>query len=392
MKIFFKDISVAKWKIPFPVLLWFVLAVVAVLLELLRGPDAVNNYLIFKNVFWHTWHQQDLYQYYPAEYKDSNHYGPFFSLIIMPFALLPLNIGCFLWAIANAAFLFYAIQQLPFDKQNKNIILLIGVIEMMTSIHNVQFNPMLTAWIVMTFVCVEKEQDLWAALFIAAGLMVKLYGVVGIAFFWFSKHKIKFALWFFVWMIVLFLLPMLISSPAFIINAYKSWYHSLLFKNAANAVLYNYQDISVMGMIRRILTNPNIPNSWVILPAAVLHVIPLIRYKQRFAHLSFRLSYLAFALIGVVLFSSSAESATYVIAMTGVAIWFVLQKERNTWIVALLIFALVITSLSPTDLFPHQWERAFIRKYSFKALPCFLIWLVLAYQLIKNEFKPSLHE
>ena len=41
--------------------------------------NAYNNYQIFKGVFWHTWLQKPLYEAYPAEYLDTNHYGPFFS-------------------------------------------------------------------------------------------------------------------------------------------------------------------------------------------------------------------------------------------------------------------------------------------------------------------------
>src|SRR3712207_8981993 len=68
--------------------LWLLLPVIASLLKISKH----NNYLIFRYVFWHTIEQKPLYAAYD-EYWDTNHYGPFFSLVIAPFALLPEWVG-----------------------------------------------------------------------------------------------------------------------------------------------------------------------------------------------------------------------------------------------------------------------------------------------------------
>ncbi len=72
-----------------------------------------NNFLIFKYVFWHAWNQTSLYAQYPLEFFDSNHYGPFFSIIIAPFAVLPHPLGLFFWQVLMALALFVAIRKLP---------------------------------------------------------------------------------------------------------------------------------------------------------------------------------------------------------------------------------------------------------------------------------------
>ena len=131
---------------------------------------------IYKNVFWHTLHQQNLYSLYPAEYMDKNHYGPLFSIIIAPFAILPNFIGATLWAMLNVGILYYAIQKLPITLWGKQIILLISLIETLTSIQNLQFNPMLCSWIILTYVCIKENKLGVAALLIVAGVFVKLYG------------------------------------------------------------------------------------------------------------------------------------------------------------------------------------------------------------------------
>ncbi len=375
-----------------PVFLWFLLAMLAALAEISRGHAAINNYDIFAGVFEHTLQQKNLYALYPGEYNDINHYGPVFSILIAPFALLPDYLGCFLWCVVNAWALFYAIRQLQLTEKQQNIILLIGLVEMMTAIHNVQFNPMLTGWILLSFVLVEKEKDFWAAFFIVAGLWVKIYGVVGIAFFWFSKHKLKFVASFLFWFVVLFCLPMIISSPAFIIQSYKDWFNALVQKNAQNIDAADeslMQDISVMGMIRRMFGYDHLHNYLITVPAAILYALPFLRISQ-YKQVAFRTSYLCFAMIGVVIFSSSAESSTFVIAVTGIALWYMIQDEpRSKFINFLLGFVIVLTSLSATDLFPPYVREHFILPYSLKALPCFVVWCVLVYQLLTKDFSKT---
>jgi hypothetical protein len=114
-----KEIRLLRWNVPVSVLLWLLLSILAVSAELAR--DSIGNYRIFQGVFWHSLHQTDLYALYPSEYQDSNHYGPFFSLVIMPFAVLPEYVGCFLWVIANTLVLLYAIKTLELGKTNTNI-------------------------------------------------------------------------------------------------------------------------------------------------------------------------------------------------------------------------------------------------------------------------------
>lgn len=386
-----KNVSLGKLKIPFPIILWFLLAAVAVLLEEARGPENFNNYFIYKYVFIHARALQNLYVGEPASVYG-NLYGPLFSLLIAPFALLNDYVGCFLWCLANAWVLYIGIKQLKIDYNYRMLILLISVIEMMTSIHSVEFNSMVAGWIILSYVMIEKGNDFWGTFFIAIGMMTKIYGVVGLVFFLFSKDKFRFILYFVFWVGVLFCLPMLISSKSFIIQSYKDWYMKLLAKNEKNVIAFNthnMKDISVMGLFRRIGKMHQLSNIAVIIPAAICYLIPLFRINQ-YKLATFRLSYLAFALIGVVIYSSSAESATYVIAMAGVGIWYVVQPRKSLSNKLILFFTLILTSLSPTNLFPVYLKEHFVVPFALKALPCFIIWLIIAFQLIGKNFENTL--
>lgn len=396
MKFLFRSVPFGeKYKLSVAAVIWFVLSAVTVLSEVARGRQSVNSFFVYEGVFQHTLQQVNLYAQYPAEYADLNHYGPLFSLLIVPFALLPWWLGCFLWGLANAWFLYYAVMKLPLQHRQHIIILLIVVIELLTSLHNVQFNPMVAAWIILAFVLVDKEKEWAATFFIAAGFLIKIYGIIALVSFLFSKHKIRFIACLALWMGILFCLPMLISSPQFIMQSYADWYHSLIFKNNKNAASLlsdGMQDISVQGMLRRMMKRPGFSQLWVLVPAAMMFVLPLAKIKAYRSQL-FRLLYLALSLITVVIFSSSAESPTYVIALAGIGLWFVLQPSSpSKWVIAGLVFVLLFTSLSATDLFPHFLKKNFIAAYAIKALPCLVIWLMIWWQLMTQNFYPASEE
>jgi hypothetical protein len=365
--------------------LWLLIALLSVIVKL--DINDINNYKIFKNVYFHTIDKLPLYKEYPLEYFDHNHYGPIFSIVIAPFAMLPDYVGIPLWSLFNAVILAWAITQLPLKATQINAILWICLHELLTTLLGLQFNPLMTAIIILSFVYIEKAKDFWSAFFIVLGVFVKLYGIVGLAFFFFSKNKIKFILSLIFWSIVMFCLPMLLSSPEYIIQTYKEWFERLVEKNNENAGLNSYQDISLMGIVRRFFQDSSISNLPFLIGGVFLFGLQYLRIKE-YKEVSYRLMLLASVLIFTVIFSSGSESPTYIIAFVGVAIWFVIQpKPISKFYIALLIFALILTSLSPSDLIPKYLKDNFIRPYALKALPCVLIWFAIVYEMLRNKFK-----
>jgi hypothetical protein len=188
------------------------------------------------------------------------------------------------------------------------------------------------------------------------------------------------------WGLVFFVAPMLFYSPGYIIQSYADWYISLTEKNLINTSLTGSTDISVMGMFRRIFQNPDIPNTPFIAFAIMIFGLIYLRIKQ-FSSNTFRLYFLASVLLFTVLFSSGAESPTFIIAFCGVALWFVLQpKPYSRVALFLIIFAMILTSFSPSDLFPAYLREHYVKHYSLKALPCFIILLIIWFKLLKTDF------
>ena len=368
-------------------LIWLIVTFAAILPKFFR--DKFNNYLIYKNVFWHVVHQTTLYTEYPAEYFDRNHYGPIFSLVIAPFAVLPDYLGLPLWTLFTTVLIIWAIRELPLQSIQITIILWLCLNEYLITAQSFQVNPIMVFIIVMSYVFITKEKDFWAAMLIALGTFIKLYGIVGLAFFFFSKNKQKLILSLFFWSILFFVAPMLISSPDYIVERYIEWYNRLLVKNGTNEMLGSYQDFSVMGVVRRFANDASIPTLPFLMGGLFLFGLPYLRIKA-YTDKKFQLLLLASVLLFTVIFSSGSESPTYIIAFVGVAIWYVVQPTPRTKIVnGLLIFALILTSFSHTDLFPRYVIDNYVRTYSLKAIPCIIIWLVIVYEMLTQKIETA---
>lgn len=349
-------------------------------------PNHYNNYVIFKQVFHHTRAQVNLYELYPKEYYDLNYYGPTFSVLMAPFALMPDVWGLLCWSLFSAVALLWAVHLLPICEKRKTLLLLLCSVEFANTVHNIQFNTIVTAFIIFSFVMVIRGKDGWATFFIALGTLIKIYPIAGIAFFIFSKNKKWFVLSGLLWTALFFILPMFISSKSFVLHSYTDWMHALQLKNAQNVDLSTTQDISIMGVFRKLFNSSAIPNwPFLLFGAASLSAVAL-RFKQ-YGSVIFRLQYLAAVLMMVVLFSTGSEHPTYIIAVTGAILWMFIQKNpftrRN---IVLIVLLLVITGLGPTDAFPKHIRNEIIMNYVMKAWPCLVVWFIMMYELMFKDF------
>lgn len=366
--------------------LWTFLAVIAAITKI--APHRHNNFLIFRGVFWHTLQKLSLYDFYPKEYNDHNLYGPIFSLVIAPFAVVPDALGLLGWLVVLALGMYYAVRRLPLEEGRQIFLYWFCAHELLTALQMQQFNIAIAAIIVGSFAAIEKGREVTAAFLIVLGTFVKLYGVVGLAFFFFVKRKPRFILALIGWSVVCFVAPMLISSPEYVLGQYVEWYERLAAKNGENTFAL-MQNISLLGMIRKISGSAAYSDLWVILPGLALFGLPYLRFSQ-YRHLAFRYGILSSVLLFVVLFSTGSESSTYIIPFAGIALWYVTSPWKRTgWDVALMVFAFVLSSLSPSDLFPRSLREAYVLPYALKALPPTLIWLRLSYELLTRDYAPA---
>jgi hypothetical protein len=364
--------------------LWLLLAVIGAVAKL----HSCNNFLVFRGVFWHTWHQTSLYAAYPAEYNDTNYYGPVFSLLIAPFAVTPLFIGLLFWLIALTLALWLAVRHSELSERQQLFVYWFCAHELLTAIYMQQFNIAIAAIILLAYYFIARERDFWAAFVIVLGTMVKLYGIVGLAFFFFSHHKMRLLLSCLFWAAVMFVTPMLISSPDYVVGQYGEWFTALTSKNGEN-IGSIAQNISTLGLFRRISGNNDYSDLIIILPALMLFALPYLRRSQ-YRHAAFRQTLLASVLMFVVLFSTGSESSGYIIALTGVAVWYTAAPwQRSRWEIGLMVFVFILSSLSPSDLFPAYLRQEWVQPYALKALPVTIVWLQLCYEMLTHDYAPQ---
>ncbi|MEI9944697.1 MAG: glycosyltransferase family 87 protein [Chitinophagaceae bacterium] len=347
----------------------------------------INNYIIFKHVYFHTVNSTNLYLPYPAEYSDVNLYGPFFSLIIAPFTYLPDKAGILLWVMANAFFLFFAISKLPVSDKWKNIMLLLSLSELITTSVALETNALVCACIMLGFSYTKKEKDIWALFFIVAAAFIKIYGIAGLAFFIFSKKKLQFAAWAIAWSVLFFFAPIAFTSFNFLVQSYADWYDGLTVKGEKNIGLGQeslYQNISLLGMIRRIFYLPQLNDALILIPAFFLFVSQYMRYKF-INDTEYQLYILCSVLLSIVLFSTGSESPTYIIAIPAMILWYLLQPKTK-WVTIFFIIAFLFTTFTYSDIFT-PWARTHLSKpYSLKAFFPFVIWMIILVQIHIRQF------
>lgn len=350
----------------------------------LAGPQNYNNFLVFRGVFDHLFSSLPLYEPYPLEYGDINHYGPIFAFIIAPFAVLPPWLGMSLWCMSLSLLLYWTVRQLPMPVVLTSLVLWLTLNDFYGACFKQQFNIAVAALVVGALAMIEKRREGWAALFIVIGTFVKIYGIVGLAFFFFVRRKGRFIGYMALWSAMALLLPLLFVSPEYLWSQYAAWAADIVQKNGEN-MFCAYTNISLVGCVRKISGSPAYSDLLIIVPAMVLFLLSYLRTGQ-YKHFSYRLTMLASLLLFIVLFSSGSEHSGYVIAALGMGIWWVNfpppARGRLEWTLLLLaLFASFSYNLLPT-----KFYRGVFVAYALRSLPFFAIWLHCIRRLWREDF------
>ncbi len=362
-------------------LFYIAITLIVSVFEIAKGPKEFggrvythyNNYLIFSRSFFHLIKGEDLYSPFPDEHWDLFKYSPTFALSMGIFAIFSEQIGLIFWNMLNSLILFFAIKFLKFlDEKRKAYILWFILIDIVTSMQNSQSNSLVAGLLIFAFNFFEREKVHISSLFIILSLFVKPIGFIFLLLFLLYPKKLKFICFSIFWGILLLLLPLLVVSPHQLYLLYKSW---------ANLIMRDYsvyQGLSVFGVLKSGF-GVELPKHIIFLAGMILFSIPFLHFNS-FTRSDFRLLILSSSLIWSVIFNHKAESPTFVIASTGVAIWY-FSKKRNCLNLILLIFYFILTSISSTDITPFWIKENIVRPYLIKAIPSIILWLKIEWEV-----------
>ena len=373
-----------------------------------------NNYIIFKQSFYHLIAQKDLYIHYPQEQYDLFKYPPTFALLFAPFSVLPDVVGYPLWTAINLLLPVVAIQKLKgLSQRGKSVFSIILLLEGITSALNSQSNGLMLGLLLLAFVALQQQSYTKAILFIWLTAFIKLFGLLFFALILFFPTAMKKSLWRIpVVFGLLFILPWPILGWEGLVTQYQSMF-DLLAHDHGFFVKY-----SVMGWLKQWFAFQPDKNMMLVF-GLIMQLLPLLVFFVRYnlwqsnslAKLNplilskFRFLYAGSWLIWMVIFNHMAESATYVIAVGGALLiltslyfkespsdtkdnksgfWQIMKSENSKiWILGFVLL-LLFTVLGPTDIYPKPLRFWIVEQAQLKAFPCIFIWVLSLVEFLKT--------
>ena len=370
--------------------IYFVTAVVASIQAILLGNHEFggrqyteyNNYVIFKQSFFHLLQGRNLYVLFPIEQWDLYKYSPTFALAMGSLAYLPDWLGLTLWNILNALVLYWGIRSLPLNEKTKLSILWFVLLELLTSIQNAQSNGLLAGLMLLAFGSYHKGHTGRAALWLVAATFIKVYGAIGFALFFLFPQKPSFIAKAAAWTVLFAIVPLVVPGLgiAGLLAQYKNW---TLMMAADQSASYG---LSVMGWLHTWF-GVNGGKGVVTALGLALFLLPYGRITM-LGQLRYQLLLLASMLIWVIIFNHKAESPTFVIAAVGAGLWYYTGPKTTVQRVAVVLF-FIFTCMSPTDLFPRFVRDEIFKPYVIKAVPSIFLWVAVLWDLMTYKPLPN---
>src|SRR4029077_10643067 len=171
-----------------------------------------------------------------------------------------------------------------------------------------------------------RRHDLRAAFAVGVGTVIKIFPLAAVSFVLLRPERRRFAMWCAVVGIALLVAPMVFNGPSWLSHQYEDW----LFVQRVDS---GDPGFSVMALVRLWFGV-----YWPLWPQQLLGVLallaPIALIDERLSVSHWRLRYVGSLLIFCVIFNHQSEAPSFVIAMAGVGIWFVLARRSwRRWLV-----------------------------------------------------------
>ena len=317
-------------------------------------------------------------------------YGPLFSILFTPFALLPSLLGVFCWNIFTYTLFYFSIFTLPeqFSFVKKKFIFFFTVLLLFTSLLSVQFNPVVASFFLFSFTLLEKKQGFWAVLLIFLSGFTKVYGIFQLAMLIFYPGFWKNALYALLIGIAFTFLPLVHFPLNELVAYYQSWIVAVMNHSVALRFYSIYRPICLfynsiepfMGLI----------SLGVLLLILSFTLIKLKLFKESFFK---RVQFLGILMSWAILFGVSSERHTYIIAMVGYAIWY-LSSNPTRLDKVLLWINFILLGILPIDILcPWTISNFILAKLNLGVMVFTITWWIMVYKtFISHVSSSNLHQ
>jgi hypothetical protein len=339
-----------------------------------------NNFRVFRAASINLLAGRDLYAAHPEQHFDFYKYSPTFALLFVPLAYLPFALAFLCWSLLNALLLWYAVARL-LPGRPATIALALVYLEVLFAMQYGQSNALVAALVILAFVALERGRSGGAAALLALDAGIKIFPIAGVALAAFHPRRLRFAALCAAALAVLALLPLAVVPPHELATQYRSWRAI----EAADAAQVN-RGYALMQYLY-MWFGADWPNWPVQLAGTALLLLPVALGRRRWEDLAFRRLFLCSLLVYMVLFNHQSERATFVIAFTGIAIWYV-SAPASRWRTAVMAFTLLVMVLHDVEIVPRWVKHEILIPYRIKGLPCLVAWLTMQWELLVMALPP----
>ena len=342
-----------------------------------------NNFRVFRSAGVNLLAGRDMYAAHPEQHFDFYKYSPTFALLFVPLSYLPFALAFLCWSLLNALLLWYAVERL-LPERLATIALALVYLEVLFAMQYGQSNALVAALVILAFVALERGRQGVAAALLGVDACIKIFPIAGVALAAFHPRRLRFAALAAAALATLLLLPLTVVPPHELLAQYRSW-RAIEAADAAQV----HRGYALMEYLY-LWFGADWPNWPVQLAGTALLLLPVALGGRggQWGDLAFRRLFLCSLLVYMVLFNHQSERATFVIAFTGIAIWYV-SGPSSRWRTAVMAFTLLVMVLHDVEIVPRGVKNEILIPYRIKGLPCLVAWLVMQWELCVTALRKS---
>lgn len=304
-------------------------------------------------------------------------YGPLFSILFTPFAILPGWLSVFCWNIFTYTLFYFSVFTLPeqFSFVKSKFIFFFTALLLFSTLLSVQFNPVVASLFLFSYTLLEKKKEYWAVLLILLSGFIKVYGIFQLAMLLFYPRFWKNVLYALLIGIVLLFLPLIHIPANELVAYYQSWIVTVL--NHSNALRFYSIYRPICLFYRSLEPFAGLISIGVLFVILIFTLLKLKLFKESFLH---RAQFLGIIMSWAILFGLGSERHTYVIAMVGYSIWYLCSNTTRLDKV-LLWMNFVLLGILPIDILcPSVISNLILAKLNLGIIVFAITWGIMVYK------------